>query len=67
MLTFFCDALSNRKIYFLYFSISMAASIGFKALVQDGKGKRKRDIALYVIAVCQYAKDACVCVFRTIY
>jgi hypothetical protein len=49
----------------------MAASIGFKALVYDGsprphgKGKRKRDIALYVIAVCQYAKDVCICVFRT--
>jgi hypothetical protein len=51
----------------------MAASIGFKTLVHDGsqrlhgKGKRKRDIALCVIAVCQYAKDVCICVFRTIY
>jgi len=37
----------------------MAASIGFKILVHDGspklhgKGKRKSDIALYVIVGCQ--------------
>jgi len=73
MLTFFRDALSNRKISILYLSSSMAASIGFKTLVHEGsprlhgKGKRKTDIALYVIPVCQYANDACIYVFLTTY
>jgi hypothetical protein len=46
----------------------MVASIGFKTLVYEGSpklhGKGKRtDIALYVITVCQYAKEAFICVF----